>query len=82
MSNESVGIALVVGLLWGGIAFAMLPTAVDVGHANDRAARIMHQYDNKENQQGIDDEAIYQASSQAQTVRYANESLRRIKSGE
>lgn len=82
MNNELVGIALCVGLLWGGIAFAILPSAFDTELSNDRAANLMHQYDNKENKQDLDDEVVYQASDKAQTIKYANDSLRKIKSGE
>lgn len=61
MSNELVGIALVGGLLWGGIAFAMLPNAVDKEYDNKQATVINHKYDNLDNQADLDDEIIYQA---------------------
>lgn len=61
MNNEMTGIALAVGLLWGGIAFAVLPDAIKTDDANQQAYNINHQYDNKDNQVDIDDEVIYQA---------------------
>ena len=61
MSNELVGIALVGGLLWGGIAFAMLPSAVDKELGNQQSANMMHQADNDDNQADIDDDVTYQA---------------------
>lgn len=61
MSNELVGIALVGGLLWGGIAFAMLPTAVDKELSNQQSANMMHQADNDDNQTDLDDDVTYQA---------------------
>ena len=54
MSNELVGIALLVGLLWGGIAFAVLPDAVDKELSNTQQANMMHQAD-------LDDNVTYQA---------------------
>ena len=106
MSNELVGIALVGGLLWGGIAFAVLPSAVDSELNSKQASNINHKYDNQDNIADLDDGVIYQVSDgkaykmvdglvsnewqpltsdgyeyseQAQTVKQANESLRRIK---
>ena len=61
MSNELVGIALVGGLLWGGIAFAMLPSAVDKELSNTQQANMMHQADNDDNQADLDDNVTYQA---------------------
>ena len=61
MSNELVGIALVGGLLWGGIAFAVLPDAVDKELSNQQSANMMHQADNDDNQADIDDDVTYQA---------------------
>ena len=61
MSNELVGIALVGGLLWGGIAFAMLPSAVDKEYDSKQATVINHKFDNLDNQADIDDNVTYQA---------------------
>lgn len=61
MSNELVGIALVGGLLWGGIAFAMLPSAVDKEYGSKQATVINHKYDNLDNQADLDDDVIYEA---------------------
>ena len=60
MSNELVGIALVGGLLWGGIAYA-LPLAVDKEYDSKQAYNINHKYDNLDNQADIDDDVTYQA---------------------
>ena len=79
MSNELVGIALVGGLLWGGIAFAMLPSAVDKELSNQQSANMMHQADNDDNQADLDDNVIYEASDKAKEIKAANESLKRIK---
>ena len=79
MSNELVGIALVGGLLWGGIAFAMLPSAVDKEYDSKQASAINHKYDNLDNQADLDDNTIYEASDKAKTIKQANESLKRIK---
>lgn len=79
MSNELVGIALVGGLLWGGIAFAMLPSAVDKEYDSKQASVINHKFDNLDNQADIDDDVIYEASDKAKEIKAANESLRRIK---
>ena len=79
MSNELVGIALVGGLLWGGIAFAMLPSAVDKEYDSKQASVINHQYDNRDNQADLDDDVIYEASDKAKEIKAANESLKRIK---
>ena len=106
MSNELVGIALVGGLLWGGIAFAMLPNAVDSELNSKQASNVNHRYDNQDNQADLDDGVIcqvsngkaykmvdglvsnewvpltsdgYEYSEQAQTVKQANESLKRIR---
>ena len=79
MSNELVGIALVGGLLWGGIAFAMLPSAVDSEYDSKQAYNINHKYDNLDNQADLDDNTIYEASDKAKTIKQANESLKRIK---
>ena len=79
MSNELVGIALVGGLLWGGIAFAMLPTALDKEYDSKQASVINHKYDNLDNQADIDDDVIYEASDKAKEIKAANESLKRIK---
>lgn len=81
MSNELVGIALVGGLLWGGIAFAMLPNAVDKELSNQQSANMMHQADNDDNQADIDDDVIYEASDKAKEIKAANESLKRVKGG-
>ena len=61
MSNELVGIALVGGLLWGGIAFAMLPSAVDKEYDSKQASVINHKFDNLDNQADLDDNVTYQA---------------------
>ena len=61
MSNELVGIALVGGLLWGGIAFAMLPNAVDSEYSSKQASVINHKFDNLDNQADLDDDITYQA---------------------
>lgn len=61
MSNELVGIALVGGLLWGGIAFAVLPSAVDKEYDSKQASNINHKFDNLDNQADLDDEIVYQA---------------------
>lgn len=61
MSNELVGIALVGGLLWGGIAFAMLPSAVDKEYDSKQAYNINHKFDNLDNQADLDDDVTYQA---------------------
>ena len=61
MSNELVGIALVGGLLWGGIAFAMLPTAVDKEYDSKQAVIINSKFDNIDNQADLDDDVTYQA---------------------
>ena len=61
MSNELVGIALLVGLLWGGIAFAVLPDAVDKEYDSKQASVINHKYDNLDNQADLDDDVTYQA---------------------
>lgn len=88
MSNELVGIALVGGLLWGGIAFAMLPSAVDKEYDSKQASVINHKYDNLDNQADIDDDVTYQAiddydqSAKAKEIKAANESLRKIKAGD
>ena len=79
MSNELVGIALVGGLLWGGIAFAMLPSAVDSEYDSKQASVINHKFDNIDNQADLDDEIVYQASDKAKEIKAANESLKRIK---
>lgn len=79
MNTEMTGIALVVGLLWGGIAFAVLPSAVDKELSNTQQANMMHQADNDDNQADLDDDAIYEASDKAKTIKAANESLKRIK---
>lgn len=79
MSNELVGIALVGGLLWGGIAFAMLPSAVDSEYSSKQASNINHKYDNRDNQADLDDEIVYQASDKAKEIKAANESLKKIK---
>ena len=79
MSNELVGIALVGGLLWGGIAFAMLPSAVDKEYDSKQASVINHKYDNLDNQADIDDDVIYEASDKAKEIKAANESLKKIK---
>ena len=79
MSNELVGIALVGGLLWGGIAFAMLPDAVDSEHDSKQASAMNHKYDNLDNQADLDDNVTYQASEKAKAIKQANESLKRIK---
>ena len=79
MSNELVGIALVGGLLWGGIAFAMLPSAVDKEYDSKQASVINHKYDNLDNQADIDDDVIYEASDKAKEIKAANEKLRKIK---
>ena len=62
MSNELVGIALVGGLLWGGIAFAVLPDAVDKEYDSKQASVINHKFDNLDNQADLDDDVTYQAS--------------------
>ena len=63
MSNELVGIALVGGLLWGGIAFAMLPSAVDKEYDSKQVSVINHKYDNLDNQADLDDGYVYQVSN-------------------
>lgn len=79
MSNELVGIALVGGLLWGGIAFAMLPSAVDKEYDSKQASVINHKYDNLDNQADLDDDVIYEASDKAKEIKAANAKLRKIK---
>lgn len=79
MSNELVGIALVGGLLWGGIAFAVLPDAVDKEYDSKQVSVINHKFDNLDNQTDIDDEIVYQASDKAREVKAANAKLRKIK---
>ena len=89
MSNELVGIALVGGLLWGGIAFAVLPSAVDKEYDSKQAYNINHKFDNLDNQADIDDDVTYQAvdgyvddydqSEKAREIRAANDKLRKIK---
>lgn len=79
MSNELVGIALVGGLLWGGIAFAMLPDAVDKEYDSKQASVINHKFDNLDNQADLDDEIVYQASDKAKEIKAANAKLRKIK---
>ena len=79
MSNELVGIALVGGLLWGGIAFAMLPSAVDKEYDSKQASVINHKYDNLDNQADLDDDVTYEASDKAKEIKAANEKLRKIK---
>ena len=79
MSNELVGIALVGGLLWGGIAFAMLPDAVDKEYDSKQASVINHKYDNIDSQADLDDEIVYQASDKAKEIKAANAKLRKIK---
>ncbi len=61
MSNELVGIALVGGLLWGGIAFAVLPSAVDKEYGSKQASVINHKFDNLDNQADLDDDVTYHA---------------------
>ena len=46
--------------------------AVDKEFKNNDSAIINHQLNNLDNQADLDDEIIYQASSQAQTAKYAN----------
>ncbi len=53
--------------------------AVDSEYDSKQASVINHKYDNKDNQADIDDDAIYQASEKAKTIKAANESLKRIK---
>ena len=79
MSNELAGIALVGGLLWGGIAFAMLPSAVDKEYDSKQASVINHKYDNLDNQADIDDDVIYEASDKAKEIKAANAKLRKIR---
>lgn len=61
MNNEMTGIALAVGLLWGGIAFAVLPDAIKTDDANEQAYNINHKFDNLDNQADLDDDVTYQA---------------------
>ena len=79
MGSELVGIALVGGLLWGGIAFAVLPSAVDKEYDSKQASVINHKFDNLDNQADLDDDVIYEASDKAKEIKAANESLKRIK---
>lgn len=74
MNNEMTGIALAVGLLWGGIAFAVLPEAIVKSSDNDKMLVIEHKLSLIDEQ--IDD---YEQSEQYQTIKAANESLKRIK---
>lgn len=46
--------------------------AVDKEFKNNDSAIINHQFDNSDNQADLDDEVIYQASSQAQAANHAN----------
>lgn len=79
MSNELVGIALVGGLLWGGIAFAMLPSAVDKEYDSKQATVINHKFDNIDNQADLDDDVIYEASDKAKEIAEANAKLKNIR---
>ena len=79
MSNELVGIALVGGLLWGGIAFAVLPSAVDKEYDGKQASVINHKFDNLDNQADLDDDVIYEASDKAKEIKAANAKLRKIR---
>lgn len=48
-------------MLWGGIAFAVLPDAIKTDYANEKAYNINHKFDNLDNQADIDGDVTYQA---------------------
>lgn len=52
---------------------------VDKEYDNKQAYNINHKYDNLDNQDDLDDDVVYEASTKAQIIRQANESLRKIK---
>lgn len=79
MNTEMTGFALLIGLLWGGIAFAMLPDALDREYDSKQASVINHKFDNLDNQADIDDDVIYEASDKAKEIKAANAKLRKIK---
>ena len=54
-------IALVSGFIWGGIAFAALPSAVDKEYDNKKISVINHKFDNLDNRADLDDDVTYQA---------------------
>ena len=53
--------------------------AMDKEYDSKQASAINSKYDNIDNQADLDDDAIYQASEKAKTIKAANESLKRIK---
>lgn len=68
--------ALLSGFVWGGVAFAALPYAIEKDAANDRAYIETIKADNIDNQNDLDDDAIYLASEQAANARHANQFLK------
>ncbi|MGM8938482.1 hypothetical protein ACS8E2_07265 [Psychrobacter glaciei] len=95
MNNEMTGIALAVGLLWGGIAFAVLPDAWAIDDANNQAVVDSHKVEISEGKAYTVVDGLvsnewqpttiegytdeYLQSDEYKTVKAANESLRRIR---
>ena len=71
-------IAPLAALIIAANVWAIAP-AVDKEYDSKQASVINSKYDNLDNQADLDDDAIYQASEKAKTIKQANESLKRIK---
>lgn len=96
MNNEMTGIALAVGLLSGGIAFAVLPDAWAIDDANNQAIVDSHKVEISDGKaytvvdglvsnewQPTTEQGYtdeYRASDEYKMVKAANESLKRIRS--
>lgn len=64
-------IAPIAALIVAANVWAIAP-AIDKEFKTSDALTINHQFDNLDNQADLDEEVIYQASSQAQTAKHAN----------
>ena len=72
-------IALLSGFVWGGVAFAALPYAIDTSNDADKAYIEQVKQELSDNQADLDDDIVYQASEQAANARHANEFLRNMR---